>query len=574
MSSFDSPWEPEVKYADSSNWNERSGFDNTYTYPTDTRGWKDVSGSGDWLWTGGGEQPIGNPWSNTNASRMGSRITGSQIDADWNAMNPQWRSQLTSMGFNPGAYAEANGGLAGGNTLDNLKEWTRVTNENRQRMGGGFDNPFGGLMQMYGDLGPFIQAAGLAYGGFGGGLESLFGGGGGLPGEFMGPAMENGLMSPSMFGPEISSWTGGIDGTAGGLGNILGDTNFWSGADSLTGGQFSPNALDSVTNMSSGLDTLGMSGGNGITVDSALNPMNSLDPSVSSLAPTDASAMMETADLAPTSSDSLGQGLRPDASDPFGIKKPSYSWENKDFLTGKNGTGMEVSNADFASNPIYNTNLSNASPVDVTSGAASPFTQGLSNNNLPDIFKKLTTPVGGKMNKFGLQSLFQAPTPLGMLGKVGGALMDMNSNRDAMKLYEDAMRKSGAMGDSNAARGAFANSEWQRIQSDPNYGNEDFMNGSGRDFVNQARAAASKNGSRGSYLNSGKMLSDLYSMRLKDRNARAESVRGGFASDPYSGSTSLTPGYASLVKNQYAPIGQAISNIDRMYSLSDMFGGA
>ncbi len=543
-------------------------------------GWtQNTWGDGSMMWTGGGEAPIMTPqfdgstntWRNMNGG-FGANytpITASSVWDSWGKTPSKYKDALSSMQFDPISYATINGGAPSINNdtdFQNTVNWQKAIMQTPSFRGeGNFDNPFSGMMQMYSDLGPFLKYAGMAYGGFGGGLESLFGSGTGT-GAY---PMDFGL-GDTGFTP----WTGGIDGTAGGLGNILGDTGYWSGADALTGGQFSPNALDSVTNMSSGLDNLGMSGGNGITVDSALNPTNVLDPSVSSLAPTDASAMMETADLTPTSADSLGQGLRPDASDPFGIKKPSYSWENKDFLTGKNGTGMEVSNADFASNPIYNTNLSNASPVDVTSGAASPFTQGLSNNNLPDIFKKLTTPVGGKMNKFGLQSLFQAPTPLGMLGKVGGALMDMNSNRDAMKLYENAMSKSGAMGDSNAARGAFANSEWQRIQSDPNYGNEDFMNGSGRDFVNQARAAAAKNGSRGSYLNSGKMLSDLYSKRLQDRNNRAASVAGGFANNPYAGSDSLTPGYASLVKNQYAPIGQAISNIDRMYSLSDMFGGA
>jgi len=239
-----------------------------------------------------------------------------------------------------------------------------------------------------------------------------------------------------------------------------------------------------------------------------------------------------------------GQGISANGGNQ-GFQPQKYTYENKDFLTGKTGTGMTADVSELAPN----------------------FKQGLEMNNLPDIFKKANTPLWNSGS-----NVFKAPTPLGMAGRGLSALFDVNANKDAMRLYQEQMsRMSGAEG-SNAARGTAANNMWTENFQSPTAGYDEYMRGAGRDLVGTMRATAAKTGNRGSYLNSGKFNSDLQAAYLKNQNARGGAIAQGFNKDPYSASTSLTPGLAQMTRNKYAPIGQAVANIDRSFSLNDLFG--
>lgn len=195
-------------------------------------------------------------------------------------------------------------------------------------------------------------------------------------------------------------------------------------------------------------------------------------------------------------------------------------------------------------------------------------------NNMSNMWSKLTTPIGGnKMGTGGLSSLFKAPTPLELGVRGLGAFDSWKQGQKAQDYMEEQMNRVRGAEDSNAARGSAANDMWLRTQQDPMYGYDSFMQGAGRDFTNNARAASAKSGSRGSYLNSGRMNSDLASLWQKNQTQRASSIAGGFSNSPYSSSSSMTPGYANLIKNQNAPLFQGLSGAMQGFKLADLFGG-
>lgn len=219
-----------------------------------------------------------------------------------------------------------------------------------------------------------------------------------------------------------------------------------------------------------------------------------------------------------------------------GLQPQSYTYENKDFLTGRNGTGMNADVSELAPN----------------------FKQGLEMNNIPDIYKKLTTPIGS-------QQEVQA-TPLGLGARGLSALYDMQQQNKAQKYYQDQINQQKQWADQNSQRNQFASNEWTKSQSDPMYGYDAFLRGAGGDFLAQARAKAAATGNRGSYLNSGRMQTDLANLWLKNQAQRSQSLAGGFSqSNPYSGTNQLTAGYADMMKNKAAPLGQFanyVSNFD------------
>lgn len=187
---------------------------------------------------------------------------------------------------------------------------------------------------------------------------------------------------------------------------------------------------------------------------------------------------------------------------------------------------------------------------------------------------------GSKMYNFMTQSpgkagMFKAPSPLEMLYKGGKAFMDYRSNKDAMGMYEDQLNKVRSYQDPNRARGDFANKQWQQGISDPMAGYQDFMMGGGRQFIDQARAQAAKGGKRGSYINSGKMNSDLASLYMKNQIERQNMLKGGFASSPNNEETTMKymAPMVDMERNKYAPFGQAIDSVMRGFQLSDLFGG-
>lgn len=175
----------------------------------------------------------------------------------------------------------------------------------------------------------------------------------------------------------------------------------------------------------------------------------------------------------------------------------------------------------------------------------------------------------------GKAGMFKAPSPLEMLYKGGKAFMDYRSNKEAMGMYEDQLDKVRNWNDPNRARGDFANKAWQENFQNPMAGYNDFMMGGGRDFIDQARAASAKNGRRGSYMNSGKMNSDLASMYMKQQLARGDSLTRGFERGVNSEENAMRymAPLMEMERNKYAPFGQAIDSVLRGFQLSDLFGG-
>lgn len=235
-----------------------------------------------------------------------------------------------------------------------------------------------------------------------------------------------------------------------------------------------------------------------------------------------------------------GQGISVDGGTQ-GIQPQSYTYENKDFLTGRNGTGMTADVSELAPN----------------------FKQGLEMNNLPDIFKKLTTPVGSAQ---GVQA-----TPLGLGARGLSALYDMHQQGKAQKFYQDQINQGNQWADQNAQRNQWAGNEWMKSQSDPMYGYDAFLRGAGGDFLAQARAKAAQTGNRGAYLNSGRMQTDLANLWLKNQGQRTQSLAGGFSQgNPYAGSNQLTAGYADMMKNKSSPLGQ-FANYASNFDLSKLW---
>lgn len=188
-------------------------------------------------------------------------------------------------------------------------------------------------------------------------------------------------------------------------------------------------------------------------------------------------------------------------------------------------------------------------------------------NNLPDIFKKLTTQIGGG------RSVPMSPLTMGLKGV--GALDSLMQGRKAQEMVERQFNAANNWQDPNRARGDFANQQWQQSFTDPRQAYNEFMGGAGREFTDQARAQAAKSGRRGAYLNSGRMNSDLASMFMKQLPQYRQSVAGGFAGgqNNYAATASAAPGYASMIRNQNAPIFDALGEISKTSALNDLFGG-
>lgn len=320
----------------------------------------------------------------------------------------------------------------------------------------------------------------------------------------------------------------------GGIDSLLGDSSYWGAIDSinpnlaLETGSAALTAPSSVANMSLGLQNLAQLSNGPTWVNSPFTP--------------------ESASLGDATTNSLGVSPEAEAAmdsrftggDPF----ETQSLVNKDY-NSLTGYGMD-----------------NAYGKGITGLPMG--TEG----SLKNMWDKLTTPIGGKQT-----GLLQKPSPLSLGVRALGSLDSWSQGKRAQEMLEEQMNRSRGMGDQNAARGTFANNEWMRTQSDPMYGYSSFMQGAGRDFVNNARAAAAKSGNRGGYLNTGRMNSDLASLWQKNQTQRAQSLTGGFASDPYSSSNSITPAYANLIKNQNAPLFQGLEGGMKAFQLADLFGG-
>lgn len=320
----------------------------------------------------------------------------------------------------------------------------------------------------------------------------------------------------------------------GGIDSFLGDSSYWGAIDSinpnlaLETGSAALAAPSSVANMSLGLQNLGQLS-NGPTWNSS--PWNP-----------------ESTSLGDATTTSLENTIEP-----------------KQFIDdagrGTNAAGDMVNGS--GQRAWQDVSAESLRDMGMARDTAGSLTQGASN-----MWDKLTTPMGGKQ-----AGMFQKPTPLSMGVRALGSLDSWSQGKRAQEMLEEQMNRSRGMGDQNAARGTFANNEWMKTQSDPMYGYGSFMQGAGRDFVNNARAAASKSGNRGGYLNTGRMNSDLASLWQKNQTQRAQSLTGGFANDPYASSNSITPSYANLIKNQNAPLFQGLEGGMKAFQLADLFGG-
>jgi len=305
-----------------------------------------------------------------------------------------------------------------------------------------------------------------------------------------------------------------------------------------------------ATNMSTGLDSLGIS--------SSSTPMGFDTP----IGPTDqvSDILGEVPNTLPGNEPTTLEGMnnRWDSGMKMeGISPQKYTYENKDFLTGKTGTGFNLPG-----------NLNPLTPNQFTP-TPTQFTQGLEMNNLPDIFKRLTTPIG---NGGGVQAM--SPLTMGLKGF--GALDSLFQGKRAQDMMERQFSAANNWTDPNRARGDEANRLWQQNFNDPHAGYNEFMTGAGREFTDQARAQAAKSGRRGAYLNSGKMQSDLASLFMKNQLQRGQALAGGFAGgqNNYAATASAAPGYASMIRNQNAPIFDVLGEVSKNRSLMDLFGGS
>jgi hypothetical protein len=370
----------------------------------------------------------------------------------------------------------------------------------------------------------FLMMGGMAAGaGAFGGL----GGAGGL--EALSAAdMSAGLLPE--FGTGLG-YSAGL-GVGDGIGTLLGDPSYWAsslgnsyGLEGLSGISELPAAAElpsSVTNMEQGFRELSQ-----LNNPTGWNS-SPLNPEVSALENTGSNAFVD-----------------------HGIQSPITKPYTPDYGT--------MADAEAAVN--YGT-TGESYPLGIdTLGSTNKFSS------------LLNTIRGGGMGMNDLAGLFKKPTPLELGVRGLGSLDSWIQGKKAQDVMEEQMNRMRGAEDSNAARGSAANDMWLRTQQDPMYGYDSFMQGAGRDFTNNARAAAAKSGSRGSYLNSGRMNSDLASLWQKNQTQRAASIAGGFSNSPYSSSSTLTPGYANLIKNQNAPLFQGLSGAMQGFKLADLFGG-
>lgn len=434
--------------------------------------------------------------------------------------------------FDPNAGLSENGRLQLGTGMANAPSNIGMNDLQKWSVSSGlFNEPSRSGEMSLGQALVMMGGGALGAGAFGG-----FGGASGAP-ELMGPAMENGLMSPSIFGPELPTW---IPDSTTGLNILEGDSFLQSGLDGLLGndGYFSslangsePTLLNSissevapssVTNMDQGFRELSQ-----LNNPSGWNS-SPLNPDVTALENTGSNAFVD-----------------------HGIQSPITKPYTPDYGTMADAEAAVNYGATGESFPLGMDTLG-------------------STNKFSSLFNTVR---GGGMGMNDLAGLFKKPTPLELGVRGLGSLDSWLQGKKAQDVMEEQMNRMRGAEDSNAARGSAANDMWLRTQQDPMYGYDSFMQGAGRDFTNNARAASAKSGSRGSYLNSGRMNSDLASLWQKNQTQRASSIAGGFSNSPYSSSSSMTPGYANLIKNQNAPLFQGLSGAMQSFKLADLFGG-
>jgi len=208
-------------------------------------------------------------------------------------------------------------------------------------------------------------------------------------------------------------------------------------------------------------------------------------------------------------------------------------------------------------------------------GLNDPYGKGISGlptgteQGIKNMYNTLSQPIGGQR-----PGLFQAPSPLSTIFRGLGALDSVNQNNKAMDMYKDQIARVQNQGDPNRARGNTANDLWTQNFQNPMAAFGEFMNGPGRAFTDQARAAAARSGRRGSYLNSGKMNSDLASLFLQNQNARGNALHQGFEA-PVNNEAAVLQNMAPLAqmeRNKYSPLWQVGGDFLSGGGLEKLFG--
>ncbi len=221
---------------------------------------------------------------------------------------------------------------------------------------------------------------------------------------------------------------------------------------------------------------------------------------------------------------------------------PDFQRSNYDFSKGYTGeesfnTGMQMP-----------TGLGPTPNLGIAGTTYNQVTQGNQAMNLQDIFKMF-------------KQKPMSPWEAGIRGL--GALDAYSQNKKAMGMMQEMRDQAVNWRDPNRGRGDFANQEWQKTISDPMHGYDQFMQGAGRDFVNQARATAAKSGNRGGYLNSGRMNTDLASLWAKNQAQRAQTAAGGFVGGTNTAAQAApyAMGLAQMQRNSNAPLFDVMGGI-------------
>ena len=371
--------------------------------------------------------------------------------------------------------------------------------------------------------------------------------------------------------PELGALFNGTEALGGA--ELLGELGGYGFTSAEVAGAL-PELLGGGSLVEAGLGGLGLEGASGLISDlgSLFSPsninglelsnfgdfINGLDPSAftgSNFTPS--LGDVTTSTLADTGASSLSSF----APEIMGPQEPFYfdDWGKGTNALGEmtNGKGFRALQ-DIGANTLRDLGVARDTAANLSQGAGK-------------MYNFMTQPMGGQR-----PGLFQAPSPLNTLFRGVGALDSMKQNREAM----DYLKKARAGIDGNAnnpnrPRGDFANQQWMNGISDPMAGYQDFMMGGGRQFIDQARAQAAKGGKRGSYINSGKMNSDLASLYMKNQIDRQNMIKGGFEGNV--DNTNARAAYDSamlpMITNQNAPLFQMLGNTGMQYGLSELFSG-
>lgn len=488
-----------------------------------------------------------NPILGLDSYGQGSRWGG--LDLFDNQFNPQQAGALMTTGG--GGYLSESDRAAGGNF-----NFEQSAAEQHKRAGG--DD---GL-----DIGTMIMLASAIYGG--GALAGLWGGAGaagaggasaalgaGEGAAALSAADLAGVASVSPYAAEAAYGLGSAElaAGAGGLGaasdladpgyaDTLGD---WASPISNAGGMevglpdFLPEDLGSLfdTNAINGLDLPEMAMPSTSFDLPAPDAFNIFNPT------TDGYGMgIDTLspDVSSLSTELYGP---PQASEIEGLYIDDYGGGTNAMGEFVNGRGNR-SLLDNISNTMRDLGVDRETAAKLTQGGKS-------------VFNTLTKPLGG--SKYG-------PTPIGVgqgLAKLYGAYNSEKTLDDTIGRFQGMYDKASNFQDPNRARGDEANRLWMENYNNPRAGYNEFMTGAGRDFTNQARAAAAKSGKRGSYLNSGKMQSDLASLFMKNQLQRGDSLSRGFAAAPNNQMEALryAPGLMDMYQKQGGSMGMAVQDI-------------